>query len=150
MTADTEPFESVDGGASVPEGRKGKRCCGVLLGHTADVSHIKWNATHSLWVTGSEDYSVCFWTAEGEQQGKWLPGDAVTALAIDQKYGLVIAASMDRAVRLYDPIAQEVVQQHVGHSDAVSFWKRLQPLSPPCFKRCSHVPCTGEVHHPRA
>jgi len=119
MTADTEPCESVDGSVSVPEGRKGKRCCGVLTGHTADVSHIKWNAVHSLWVTGSEDYSVCFWTADGVQDSKWLPGDAVTALAIDQKTGFVIAATMDLVVRVYNPVAQEVVQQHVGHSDAV-------------------------------
>ena len=35
--------------------------------------------------------------------------------------GFVIAATMDRAVRVYDPsmLVQEVVQQHVGHSDAV-------------------------------
>ena len=57
LTADTEPSDVLEG-YSVPEGRKGKRCCGVLLGHTADVSHIKWNPVHNLWVTGSEDYSV--------------------------------------------------------------------------------------------
>ena len=84
LTADTEPSESLEG-YSVPEGRKGKRCCGVLLGHTADVSHIKWNPVHSLWVTGSEDYSVRFWTADGVESSKWLPGDAITALAVDQK-----------------------------------------------------------------
>jgi len=119
LAVDTEPCESVNGSASVPEGRKGKRFCGVLKGHGADVSHIKWNAPHGLWVTGSEDASVRFWTPEGVEHSKWLPGDAVTALAIDQKGGFVIAASMDRAVRVYDPVSQEVVQQHVGHSDAV-------------------------------
>ena len=62
-----------------------------------------------------------FWTAEGVETHKWLPGDAITALAVDMNQGFVIAATMDRAVRVYDPsmAVQEVVQQHVGHSDAV-------------------------------
>ena len=30
----------------------------MLLGHTADVTHVKWNTPASLWVTGSADHSV--------------------------------------------------------------------------------------------
>lgn len=138
-----EPCDSDDGGASVPEGRKGKRCCGVLLGHTADVSHIKWNAVHSRWVTGSEDYTVRLWTGDGVEESKWLPGDAVSALAIDQTAGFVIAASMDLIVRVYDPVSQEVVQQHAGHSDAVR--RAMLYDTPESPHRCSACDCTSST-----
>ena len=101
------------------ESRRAKMLCGVLKGHAADVSHVKWNAVHGLWVTGSEDHTVRCWTPEGEQKYEIRPpGDAVTALAIDAN-GFILVASMDSAVRVYDVETQEVVQQHTGHSDAV-------------------------------
>ena len=60
----TEGEASADGtrSLSVPEGRKGKALCGTLKGHAADVSHVKWNPVHGLWVTGSEDHTVRCWT----------------------------------------------------------------------------------------
>jgi len=106
--------------AFVPEGKLGKRCCGVLMGHTADVSHVKWNSIKKCWVTGSEDHTVRLWSPEGEQIVEIRPpGDAITALAIDQKLGYILVASMDRAMRVYSPTTAEMVQQHTGHSDAV-------------------------------
>jgi len=115
----------------VPEGRKGKAMCGVLEGHAADVSHVKWNPTYRLWITGSEDRSVRLWSAQCVQVGKICPpGDtAVTGLAIDAR-GFILVATMDRAMRVYDPrpardpcatrkYDPEVMQQHLGHSDAV-------------------------------
>jgi len=106
---------------TVPDGRLGKRCCGVLLGHTADVSHVKWNSPKRLWVTGSEDHTVRLWSPEGNDLHTIRPpGDAITALAVDQKLGYILVASMDRAMRVYSPTThQEMVQQHTGHSDAV-------------------------------
>ena len=119
LDSEVEPSEDASSGSLVPEGRKGKLLCGTLNGHEADVSHVKWNPVHGLWVTGSEDHTVKMWTPEGVC--KWEirpPGDAVTALAIDLN-GFILVASMDAAVRVYDAETQEVVQQHNGHSDAV-------------------------------
>ena len=125
LTCDTEPIEggvNPDGtmAVSVPEGRLGKALCGVLRGHAADVSHVRWNAPHKLWVTGSEDHTVRCWTSDGLQRYEIRPpGEtSVTALAIDA-LGFILVGSMDRAVRVYDPETQEPVQQHLGHSDAV-------------------------------
>ena len=105
----------------MPEGKLGKRCCGVLLGHTADVTHVKWNTPARIWVTGSADHSVRLWSADGQCVGEIRPpGDAITALEIDQLRGLLIVASMDRAIRVYEPEdSGALVQQHHGHSDAV-------------------------------
>ena len=120
---DVEPGEHTEGeagGSSVPEGKLGKRLVGVLLGHTADVSHVAWNAYHRQWVTGSADQSVRLWSADGACVAELRPpGDAITALEIDQLRGLLIVASMDRAMRVYEPTRQELVQVHHGHSDAV-------------------------------
>ena len=125
LNVDVEPVEggvNPDGtmNISVPEGRLGKALCGVLRGHAADVSHVRWNTPHRLWVTGSEDHTVRCWTADGLQLHEIRPpGDtSVTALAIDM-YGFVLVATMDKAVRVYDVETQEVVQQHYGHADAV-------------------------------
>ena len=46
------------------------------------------------------------------QQDEFASMGGITALAVDE-------ASMDCAVRVYDPLASEVVQVHRGHSDAV-------------------------------
>ena len=121
---DVEPGEGTAegeaGGSSVPEGKLGKRLVGVLLGHTADVSHVAWNSFHRQWVTGSADQSVRLWSADGACVAELRPpGDAITALEIDQLRGLLIVASMDRAMRVYEPTRQELVQVHHGHSDAV-------------------------------
>jgi len=124
LREDTEPSEGgVDADGTrllfVPEGRRGKKLCGTLTGHAADVSHVKWNTVHGLWVTGSEDHTVRCWTPDGVQLYEIRPpGDAVTALAIDAN-GYILCASMDCSVRVYDVETQEVVQQHNGHSDAV-------------------------------
>ena len=119
-TTDVEPH-TAESGSSVPEGKLGKRCCGVLLGHTADVTHVKWNTPARMWVTGSADHSVRLWSADGQCIGEIRPpGDAITALEIDQLRGLLIVASMDRAIRVYEPEdSGALVQQHHGHSDAV-------------------------------
>jgi len=121
---------------TVPEGRRGKALCGTLLGHQADVSHVRWNTPHALWVSGSEDHSVRLWSPLGVQVGEIRPpGDiAITALTCDAR-GMVLVATMDRAVRVYDPkprvrnpalaglckwpMDPEMVQQHLGHADAV-------------------------------
>ena len=117
LNVDVEPVEggvNPDGtmNISVPEGRLGKALCGVLRGHAADVSHVRWNTPHRLWVTGSEDHTVRCWSADGLQLHEIRPpGDtSVTALAIDM-YGFVLVATMDKAVRVYDVETQEVVQQ---------------------------------------
>jgi len=121
---------------SVPEGRKGKALCGALRGHEADVSHVRWNAPHMVWVSGSEDHSVRLWNPGGTQVGEIRPpGDiAITALTCDAR-GMILVATMDKAVRVYDPkprvrnpalaglakwpMDPEMVQQHLGHADAV-------------------------------
>ena len=107
-------------GPTVHDGKLGKKLAGVLYGHKADVSQVKWNAPRAMWVTGSEDHSVRMWSGDGVQLCEpWLPGDAITALAIDQWHGFIIAATMDRAVRVFCPERQDVLQVHHGHSDAV-------------------------------
>ena len=55
MSADTEAGEQCgEGGAMVPDGKRGKRLCGIMVGHTADVSHVKWNPVHAVWVSMHE------------------------------------------------------------------------------------------------
>jgi len=112
---DLTSMKSEDSSSSVESA-----CCGVLRGHKADVSHVKWNSPRRLWVTGSEDHSVRLWNKDGQQVGEiHPPGDAITALAVDQRLGYIMVASMDKAMRVYSPTTQEIVQQHTGHSDAV-------------------------------
>ena len=121
---------------TVPEDRLGKRLCGALRGHEADVSQVRWNAPHLLWVSGSEDHSVRLWSPDCVQVGEIRPpGDsAITALTCDAR-GMILVATMDRAIRVYDPkprvrnpalaglckwpMDPEMVQQHLGHADAV-------------------------------
>ena len=107
---------------TVPDGRKGKRLVGVLAGHTADVSHLKWLHRHRMWVSGSEDNTLRLWDAGTRlqtQQDEFASMGGITALAVDERHGYLLIASMDCAVRVYDPLASEVVQVHRGHSDAV-------------------------------
>jgi hypothetical protein len=131
---DTEASTGEDAEAEamfVPEGKRGKRCCGVLLGHTADVTTVLWNAKHSMWVTASEDRTARLWNADGVQLGQVIPpGDSITALAIDLSHGHVLIATMDKSLRTYVvapdgstesqwPWHFTQVQQNVGHLDAV-------------------------------
>ena len=115
----------------VPDGKRGKRCCGVLLGHTADVTSVLWNARHSMWVTASEDHTARIWNAEGVQVGEVTPpGDSITAIAIEMRYGHLLIATMDKSLRTFAiapdssadsqwPYSFTQVQQNVGHSDAI-------------------------------
>lgn len=134
LDCDTEESAQEKAGTEamfVPESKRGKRCCGVLLGHTADVTSVLWNAHHSMWVTASEDRTARLWNADGVQLGELIPpGGSITALAIDLSYGHVLIATMDKSLRTYVvaldsstesqwPWQFTQVQQNVGHSDAV-------------------------------
>lgn len=127
---DSSPVDA-DGEMFVPEGKRGKRCCGVLLGHTSDVSCVKWSEPLALWVTSSEDRTVRLWNRGGVQVGEYRPpGDGITALALDRCHGCVIVGTMDAAVRIYAvapdlsgeslwPFELKLVQTNSGHADAV-------------------------------
>ncbi len=122
LSEDVEPDPGgyAAGETCIPEGRKGKLCCGALRGHAADVSHIKWNPTHRVWVSGSEDHSVRLWSAGGVQLHEiHPPGDAITALAVDA-LGFILVASMDRAVRVYDIVVSTRVREPASKPPAAA------------------------------
>jgi WD40 repeat protein len=120
----------------VPEGKRGKRCCGVLLGHTADVTTVLWNAKHSMWVTSSEDRTARLWDVHGVQLGEVIPpGDSITALAIDLTYGHVLIATMDKSLRTYvvepDTSTETQWPWQLTQVRRPSFPSQLQPSAPP-------------------
>ena len=89
-------------------------------GHTREVSCIRWNAFHRFWVSGSEDHTLRCWDSDGIFQSRIVSrGEGITALCIDTKRGFVVAASVDRRIRIFDPISTELVALLDGHTDYV-------------------------------
>lgn len=92
---------------------------GILQGHEADVTQVKWNGVLSKWVTGSDDGSIRIWSDDGIQCEQYISTHGtITALCIDQTNGCIALGVQDR-IRVYDPDTRKFVQTNVGHSDSV-------------------------------
>mmetsp|Transcript_22487 Transcript_22487/g.73031 ORF Transcript_22487/g.73031 Transcript_22487/m.73031 type:complete len:760 (+) Transcript_22487:29-2308(+) len=107
----------------------GKRLKYTLSGHAADVTQVKWCAFRACWVTGSDDDTIRLWDGDGNCLQTILHrGESVTTMHIDNANQLLLAAFIDRVIRVFDFSHHEgdggLVNEHVqckltGHMDLV-------------------------------
>ena len=112
--------------------------CGSIKGHTAEISHIKWNSVLDSWVTTSEDSTIRMWQPDGkacmkEELLKKMGVDRVadvgedvlmrlategfSALQVHPVNGNVIVGLSDATVAIVDMAREVVLQVYRGHGD---------------------------------
>mmetsp|Transcript_34014 Transcript_34014/g.57193 ORF Transcript_34014/g.57193 Transcript_34014/m.57193 type:complete len:788 (+) Transcript_34014:49-2412(+) len=95
----------------------------VFIGHTADVTQVRWNPLHKCWITGSEDGDIRTWDAQTGDLHRLIqcPSDAggVTAMCIDPLGGNVISATQDHKIRMYNPSSGKCLKVYSGHTDSI-------------------------------
>ncbi|OUM59102.1 hypothetical protein PIROE2DRAFT_15457 [Piromyces sp. E2] len=106
----------------------------VMQGHEEEVRQIKWNSTHKIWISGSDDRTIRIWPETGIPCLKVINNiGIVTALCMDTLNGCIISGANDHVIRVYDPNKRyEKVQTHCGHQDEI--------------KAIIHIPSRNQVH----
>ncbi|CAD5206064.1 unnamed protein product [Bursaphelenchus okinawaensis] len=112
----------------------------TIEAHKDTVTSVVWNTTNeNQVVSGSWDQSICLWDVEtADQVNKLTSNKAFQSISVQESNGLVITASMDSTIRLWDFRSQEggmVKKLFKGHFSVVSdvCWS---PADPNLFVSC--------------
>jgi len=94
----------------------------ALIGHTAEVTQVKWCNFKCCWITASDDETICTWSSEGEQLTTiQYQGETVTSMLVDESEEALLVATLDRVIRRYaiKDHGLDVVQNYIGHTDTI-------------------------------
>ena len=90
----------------------------ALVGHTAEVTCVKWNFANEKWITSSEDGNIKIWDTTGVCIQNLYCTDPVMTLCIDQINGCIVAG-VDKTIRVYEILEYKCVQTNAGHTDQI-------------------------------
>ena len=94
---------------------------GVLQGHQAGVTGVKYHSVLDEWISISDDGSVRIWQA-GKPHGCRLViycGGRIQSMDFDLQDNYILAA-VGRDLRIFDVVKGGLVQTHKGHRDSIS------------------------------
>jgi len=101
---------------------KNKKAAATLTGHKQAVTAVMWTSNEEI-VSGSWDYSICFWDAEsGIKTDTKNSNKAIHSLDYSPKSQIVLTSHSDHTVRLWDKRDQHV-ETYIGftsHKEWVS------------------------------
>jgi WD40 repeat protein len=89
---------------------------GVLAGHTGDVTAITWCDWRMLWITAAGDHTIRLWDPDMGETLRCLSirGEAVTTMMLDPVNQCLVAAMLDRKIRLFDVAQLEGLKDRFG------------------------------------
>lgn len=88
----------------------------VLSGHTGDVTAVKWCEWRMLWITAADDHTIRLWDPDMGETIRCLSirGEAVTTMMLDPVNQCLVAAMLDRKIRLFDVAQLEGLKDRFG------------------------------------
>ena len=90
----------------------------ILVGHTGEVTQVRWNEFCDRWVTSSEDGTVRIWSPDGSRCEQMVTVEGpVSVLTIDSTNGCILAG-IESIIRLFDTDLQPLMTYR-GHSDLI-------------------------------
>ncbi|PRP83851.1 hypothetical protein PROFUN_08882 [Planoprotostelium fungivorum] len=92
----------------------------TLVGHTAEVTSIKWNKERQQWMTASQDSTIRLWNGDGRCVKCIRCPTGVTSMCIEKNMGHALVACVDLVIRLYNLHNEDIIQENRGHSDVVT------------------------------
>eukprot|EP00891_Asterochloris_glomerata_P008102 jgi/Astpho2/8102/fgenesh1_pg.00120_%23_63_t len=111
---------AMDSFAYVWDAREVRTKC-ALTGHTGEVTQVKWVPWRESWLTCSDDDTIRLWDVEGcATMSIPYKGGAVQTVLVDCANQLLLAAMLDRVIRVYDLGSPQPLMKYEGHTDAVS------------------------------
>ncbi|KAL5499905.1 hypothetical protein EMCRGX_G011374 [Ephydatia muelleri] len=90
----------------------------ILVGHTGEVTQVRWNEFCDKWVTSSEDSTVRIWSIDGSRCEQVVTVEGpVSVLTIDSTNGFILAGTQT-IIRLFDTDLQPLITYR-GHTDLI-------------------------------
>ncbi|KAK9811558.1 hypothetical protein WJX72_005843 [[Myrmecia] bisecta] len=92
----------------------------ALTGHSGEVNQVRWVEFKQCWLTASDDDTMRLWNSEGEQLMEIAyVGGSIQSIYVDNVNDLVLAAMLDKVVRVYSLDSQLPVIKYSGHTDVI-------------------------------